>query len=234
LASLASPRRTNRLLDRLTEKDRGRVLARCEKVDLAFAEILDEPGEAMRYVFFPTSSFISQIASVGERSLKISLTGNEGLYGIPVALGTGISPVRAKVQGSGPALRMSTAAFRRALASIPALRTCIDRYSFVVMNQLVQTTGCNRFHLIEQRLSRWLLMIGDRAHSPTFRITHVVLAAMLGVRREGVTGSAFALQKRKLIEYRRGVVTIVDRKGLERASCSCYRLDLATYGRFFD
>jgi CRP-like cAMP-binding protein len=101
------------------------------------------------------------------------------------------------------------------------------------MAQLIQGAGCNRFHVVEQRVARWLLLTGDRAHSATFRITHEFLASMLGVRRVGITKAASALQARKLIVYTRGVLTILDRKGLERASCSCYRSDLATYERAF-
>jgi hypothetical protein len=169
----------------------------------------------------------------GKDNLEVALAGNEGLYGVPVALGVLESPVHALVQGSGPAWRMSAAAFRRELIRMPALRECIDRYIHVLMTQLIQTAGCNRFHVVEQRVARWLLMTSDRAHSATFRITHEFLAYMLGVRRVGITEAASALQRRELIGYKRGILTILDRKGLERAACSCYRSDLATYKRTF-
>lgn len=167
----------------------------------------------------------------GKSKLEVALAGSEGLYGVPVALGVDISPVHALVQGSGPAWRMGAAAFRRELTRTPALRNRVDRYIHVLMAQLVQTAGCNRFHVVEQRVGRWLLMTSDRAHSPTFHITHEFLAYMLGVRRVGVTEAATALQNRKLIAYTRGVMTILDRKGLERASCACYRTDISTYER---
>jgi CRP-like cAMP-binding protein len=223
---------TNRLLDRLSAKDRARVIRECEKVELAFAQILDEPGEAIRNVYFPTGSFVSLFASLGGKSsLEVSLAGSEGVYGLPVAFGVGVSPVHAMVQGGGTAWRLSPASFGRVLMRVPALRNAVNRYIYVVMSQLMQTAGCNRFHVVEQRLARSLLMTADRAHANTFRVTHEVLAYMLGVRREGITEAASALQRRGLIAYRRGLVTILDRRGLERSSCGCYRSDIATYDR---
>jgi CRP-like cAMP-binding protein len=223
---------TNRLLDRLPAKDRARVLEGCEEVELTFAEVIAEPGAAIRHVYFPTGGFISLLTPMGKKNwLEVALAGNEGIYGVPVALGMGISPVRALVQGSGTAWRMGAAAFSRELARVSALRNCVDRYIYVLMSQVIQTAGCNRFHVVEQRVARWLLMTADRAHASTFNITHEFLAYMLGVRRVGVTEAASALQNRKLIVYTRGLVTILDRKGLERAACPCYRLDLATYER---
>ena len=211
------------------------MLAGCEEVELTFNEVLAEPGSTIRDVYFPTRSFISLLIPMGGRSmLEVALAGNEGVYGVPVALGVGISPVRALVQGAGPAWRMGAPAFRRELQRVPALRECVDRYIYVLMAQLTQTAGCNRFHVVEQRVARWLLMTGDRAHSPTFHITHEFLAYMLGVRRVGITEAASALQSRGLIRYTRGVMSLLDRKGLERSSCPCYRSDLSTYERAFE
>ena len=223
---------TNRLLDRLSARDHTTVIRECEKVELAFAEILDEPGESIRNVYFPTGSVVALFASMGGKdNIEVSLAGSEGVYGVPLAFGVGISPVHAMVQGGGTAWRLSPASFGRVLARVPALRNAVNRYIYVVMSQLIQTAGCNRFHVVEQRLARSLLMSADRAHAATFRVTHEVLAYMLGVRREGVSQAASALQGRGLIAYRRGLVTIIDRRGLERASCACYRSDLTTYER---
>ena len=228
----AAPVATNKLLERLPAKDRAQLLGACERVELAFGQVLDQPGAAIRHVYFPTSSFVSLLAFIGgTHALEVALAGSEGIYGLPLALGIRVSPVQALVQGGGSAWRMEPADFRRELARLPALRAGLDRYSFVVMSQLMQTAGCNRFHVVEQRLSRWLLMTADRAHSATFRITHEFLAFMLGVRRVGITEAAGDLQKRGLIGYKRGVLTILDRKGLERASCGCYRSDLHIYER---
>lgn len=225
---------TNRLLDRLPARDRAEVVAGCENMHLTFGEVLAEPGEPIRNVYFPTGGFISLIAPMGGTStLEVALAGNEGVYGVPLALGVTHSPVLAIVQGAGPAWRMSAAEFRRDLLLFPKLRASVDLYIHVLMTQFMQTAGCNRFHVVEQRVARWLLMTSDRSLSATFDMTHEFLAQMLGVRRVGVTEAASALQARKLIGYKRGVVTIVDRKGLEGAACGCYESDRVTYERFF-
>jgi hypothetical protein len=225
---------TNRLLDRLPAKDRAHLLARCERVMLSCPKILAEPGQAIRHVYFPTGSFVSLLTRMGGRaSLEVALTGNEGMYGVGLALGVGISRGHAAVRGGGSAWKISAAAFRSELARSPALRKWVNRYVYVLMSQVAQTAACVCFHVVEQRLARWLLMTEDRAHVSTFSVTHRFVGQMLGVRRERITAAAIALQSRKLIVYRRGTVTISDRKGLERASCSCYQLDLSTYESVF-
>jgi CRP-like cAMP-binding protein len=222
------------LLERLPARALASMLARCKKVELSFPETIAKPGQAIRYVYFPIGTFISLLTpAAGRATTEVGLAGNEGMYGVGAALGVGHARVHALVQGSGSAWRIGVAAFRSELARSPALRKAVYRYVYVLLSQLVQTAECNRFHVVEQRLARWLLMTADRAHSPTFRITHEVLAYLLGVRRVGITEAAGALQRRKLIAYSRGSVSILDRRGLERASCECYRLDLRAYDRVF-
>ena len=220
----------NRLLEGLPRRASQKVLAQCDAVELKFGEVLQERDARIQYVFFPTGSFISLMIPVGGTAiLEIAMIGNEGMLGLPLVSGVNVSPLRAVVQGAGPAWRMGTVAFIRELAANSPLRCALQLYMQVRMGQAAQTAACTRFHVIEQRLARWLLMTQDRAHNDEFQVTHEYLAYMLGVRRVGVTKAAGSLQSRKLIRYHRGKVTILNRRGMEAASCCCYQADRDTY-----
>jgi CRP-like cAMP-binding protein len=220
-----SDRILNSLLAALPRKAYLRLLPGLNPVDLVFGDVLYEAGERIRDVYFPSQSLVSLLTLVeGHLALEVGLVGREGMVGIPLALGVDVSPVRALVQGAGPALKMNAARFRTELASSPPLQRELHRYVHAMMAQISQTAGCNRFHVVEARLARWLLMTRDRMRSGQFRMTQEFLSHMLGVRRVGVTGAASALQRRKLIEYSRGNIRILDERGLESACCSCYRV----------
>ncbi len=222
---------TNRLLDALHHKDRGQLLANCDHMELGIGEVLYRAGDVVPHVYFPTGGFISLVAPIGSTNLEVGLVGNEGMLGVTLILGVETAPFTALVQGTGTALRMTAASFLRILEQGPAVQRELKRYLYVTMSQLAQTAACTRFHLVEGRLARWLLMTQDRAHSDHIHITHVFLAYMLGVRRVGITKAANALQQQKLITYQRGDITILDRAGLEAASCGCYLADKQIYER---
>ena len=222
----------NRLIGALPRADRQRFLASCTPVELGFAEVLGEPDYRIRHIYFPTGSLISLVMTIDDgANLEVGMVGNEGMLGIPLIFGVDASRLRSIVQGSGTALRMEARQFRRELARSPALLRLLQLYVYVVVSQLAQTAACTRFHVVEARLARWLLMTQDRAHSERFHVTHEFLAFMLGVRRVGVTKAATALQTARLISYHRGNVRVLDRAGLEAASCGCYAADKATYAR---
>ncbi len=222
----------NNLLNALPRRIYARMQAGLEPVQLLFGEMLHQQGETIRHVYFPGSAMISLLAvAEGHPALEVGLIGREGMVGIPLALGSGEATVAALVQGSGSATRMTVARFRQELLINPALERLLLRFTGVLMAQVSQTAACNRFHVVEQRLARWLLMSSDRLQLLEFRMTHEFLGHMLGVRRVGVTQAALDLHNRKLINYHRGMITILDRAGLEGSACQCYGVVHALYER---
>lgn len=226
----APPVPANHLLACLPHIDRERLIAHCDAVDLVESEVLCERGDRIGHVYFPIDSFISQITPIDHQAgFEIGMIGSEGMLGISLALGVDVAQQRALVQGAGSALRMQAAAFRRELARSASLRRLLNRYVYVLMVQMAQAGACTRFHLLEGRVARSLLMTRDRAPGDTFHLTQEFLGDMLGMRRVGITEAAGALQDKHLISYTRGTITIRDQAGLEAASCACYRIDRDAY-----
>ena len=224
--------RSNRILACLPSRDQKRLKGQLEPVALEFGRILYEPGKQIRKVYFPLDCLVSLLTAVDKRrSVEVGMVGNEGMAGMPFILGVGISGVRAIVQGAGQALCMSVAAFRKEFDRNPALQQALYRYTYALMAQVSQTAACNRFHDAEQRLARWLLMTGDRVGSDEFPLTQEFLAHMLGMRRVGITQAASELKRRKLIDYTRGQLQILNRPGLMRASCCCYQIVNKVFAR---
>jgi CRP-like cAMP-binding protein len=213
----------NALLDSLTRRLRSEFVQACQLVDLRVGESICKPDEAIRHVYFPRSGYISLITPPGGReSLEVGLIGREGGFGLTVLLDIGQSSIFGVVQGDGTALRIAVADLRRHVEDHASMRRVFNRYLFVLMAQIALTACCSRFHRLDARLARWLLMAHDRVQGDVFPLTHLFLGYILGVRRAGVTTVASRLKDDGLINYQRGVIKILDRKGLEALSCRCY------------
>jgi CRP-like cAMP-binding protein len=222
----------NQLIANLPSASRLSLMKVCVQVHLTINDILAEGGKTIRYVYFPVESFISMIAVLDDKPvLEVGMVGFEGMVGAQMALGLDTEPLHAIVQGSGSAWRIPAYAFRRELAGNAPLKATLGRYLQVTAAQLAGSAACLRFHQIRPRLARWLLMTQDRANSNTFRVTHVFLAFMLGVRRVGITTAAAALQRQGLVKYHRGDIRVMSRRGLEKAACSCYASNRKIYDK---
>ncbi len=193
------------------------------KVDVG--DVLYEPGQTVRHVYFPLDCLLSLLAvAEGRMTLEVGSVGREGMIGAPVVLGHELAQVRAVVQRAGRAVRIDAGEFRLVYARMEPLQRLLHRYTDTLLAQAIQIAVCSRFHVLEARLARSLLITRDRLQSDKFHLTHEFLAHALGVRRVGVTKAASALQNQKLISYSRGNIEILDAAGLEAVSCRCYEL----------
>lgn len=215
----------NRLLASLPDDDQSQLADKCETVRVDNGQLLSEPGQEVRYVYFPIDSLVSLLGvAEGRMTLEIGSIGREGMLGASVVLGHELAQVRAVVQRSGRAYRMAAADFVTEFYRMESLQRLLHRYTDTALAQAIQIAVCSRFHVLEARLARSLLITRDRLQSEKFHLTHEFLAHSLGVRRVGVTKAASALQQQKLITYSRGNIEILDSTGLEAASCHCYEM----------
>jgi CRP-like cAMP-binding protein len=220
-----NPTNGNKLLAALSKEDHERLNPMLEQVSLDYGKTLYEPGETIREVYFPNSGLISLLAAVEDgATLEVGIVGREGVVGLPVFLGVNTTTSRAIVQGAGLAMRIKAADFLEESRNGGGLPNLLQRFTHTMLAQVSQSAACYRFHAIEARLARWLLMTADRVESNEFRITQEFLSNMLGVRREAVNRSAVVLQQQGLIQYSRGRIRITNRGGLEKATCVCYRI----------
>lgn len=229
-SAAAAPARapvSNVLLAALTHREYQHFSPSLERITLASGAVLNEPGEPIRFVYFPVDCVVSLFATPkGRRTLEVGLVGFDGMVGTSLALGVNVSSHRAQVQIGGTAFRMPRARFTNALQGSQTLREELNLYIYAELTAARQTAVCSTFHVIEERVAARLLMTSARVRSNVFFLTHESLANVLGVRRESITQAAINLQNRRLITYHRGSVRIVNRQGLEAASCHCYgRLD---------
>ena len=217
--------RGNRLLDLLPAADRRRLLEHMELVELDLRQRVYEPGKPIEHVYFPLTTVISMLAVMDDgQAVEVATMGNEGMAGLPVFLGASTSPDLAFAQVPGRALRMPAGEFRELANGAGTVQALLQRYTQAFFVQLAQGAACNRLHSMDERLARWLLMTHDRVGQDQFPLTQEFMAQMLAVRRATVTEAAGRLQQAGLITYSRGIITILDRPGLEAASCECYRI----------
>jgi len=218
-------RSANRLLAALPDKDYEHCSKNFERVEMNYGATIYKTGATIKNVYFPESGIVSLLSVVEENTtLEVGIVGSEGMLGLPVFLGVGTSNNLALVQGEGVALRMAVADFLAECASGDEMSRILKRFTHSLMAQTAQSAACNRFHPIDARMARWLLMTNDRMRTGKFQITQEFLSNMVGVRREAVNKAARSFQERGLISYNRGKLTILDLKGLKAIACACYKV----------
>ncbi|BAY44869.1 Crp/Fnr family transcriptional regulator [Scytonema sp. HK-05] len=215
----------NRLLATLPTQEQERLQPHLQLVPLEYRQILYRPNEPIDYIYFPNYGVVSllNLMENGD-AVEVGTVGNEGMVGLPVFLGANTIPGEAFAQVPGEAFRMRADVFQREVTPGSPVHALLLRYTQALINQIAQSSACNRLHSIEERFCRWMLMTQDRVGSNQFPLTQEFIAQMLGVRRASVSVVAAIIQKAGLISYKRGKMTIVDREGLQGATCECYAI----------
>ena len=225
-------RRTNHLLAALPDAEWQRWLPELESIDMPLGQVLYESGNTLSHVYFPTTSIVSLLYVMENgASAEIAVVGNEGIVGISLFMGGGSTPSRAVVQSAGRGLRLNAQMLKSEFNLNGPVLHLLLRYTQALITQMAQTAVCNRHHSLDQQLCRWLLLSLDRLRDNELVMTQELIANMLGVRREGVTGAALHLQEAGLIRYTRGRISVLDRAGLEKRTCECYGVVKKEYDR---
>jgi CRP-like cAMP-binding protein len=224
----------NQLLAALPVEEQERILPRLERVPLTLGDVIYETGGRIPYVYFPTSGVVSLLCVTDDgASIEAGTIGMEGMAGMPVFLGVDSSPNRAVVQVAGEALRMKSEEFRELAGENSRFHSLLHLYTFALINQISLSVACNRFHGVEKRLARWLLMMQDRARVDEFRFTQELISRMIGTHRPHVSTAVISLQKAGLIRNGRGKIDILDRDGLMKTACACYLASKKCFDGFF-
>jgi CRP-like cAMP-binding protein len=224
--------RTNRLLDLLEPADINLLRPHLKRMPLEYRQSLIEQDRPITRVYFPLSGVASLVNTMTNgAAAEVGTTGNEGMVGVPVLFGDTVGPTDVYVQVPGEALHMPAAEFAKALTGSYKMQVVMLHYAHALFNQITQSAACNRLHRTEQRCCRWLLMTHDRVQTDKFLLTQEFLSMMLGVRRTSVTAAASSLKRKKLIDYKRGHVTVLDREGLLKCSCECYGVNKREFDR---
>jgi CRP-like cAMP-binding protein len=214
----------NRLLRSLSPSDYELIAPHLEPVPLPLRKVLYEPGAEVTHAYFPTAGMASMVSEMKDGTVEVGTVGNEGMIGTPILLHSKSMTTRSFMQLAGAGYRIAADPLRQMIKQSPDAEALLFRYAQTMFDQLAQWVACNRLHTLEARCARWLLMTADRAGGDGFTLTHEFLSYMLGVHRPAVSLVASELSERGLLKYRRGAVTIVDRAGLESASCECYAI----------
>lgn len=225
----------NRLLATLSNEELDRLLAHAEIIRLPKSKIINYPGDQVLYAYFPNKGLISLLSMTESgATIEVGMVGDEGMIGLPPILGVSKTPYESMIQIPVEALKIRVDVLRNEFNRGRRLHKTLLCYTHLLITQLSQSAVCNRFHSVEKRLCRWLLVASDCVNDHTLSLTQEIISHMLGTPRTGVTMAAVELQKAGLISYNRGLIVILDRQGLEAASCECYRINKEAFECFLD
>jgi CRP-like cAMP-binding protein len=220
----------NLLLAELPEQEYESLKPYLTQCSLTAGQVLHEASCPISFAYFPVDGLVSlRVMTESGAGIEVAMVGREGFVGVPLLLDSNVGTFAPSVQVAGSAYRMEMLSLRRALVSCPHLRFCLHRWLQAHITEMAQCAACNSIHSIRQRLSRWLLLSSARTRSDSLRITQDMLADMLGCRRSSVTAAASYLHERRVVSYRRGLLTILNRTALEKTACECYQTIQAAF-----